>query len=467
MSDSLDKIFRDRQANVPPSSPPPGQWERIRSRELVVGPVARQSSTGWQLVLVLLLGIGLGVFGGAYLFGSQCPGGAEVGEGDTTAGSAALPNGTHISVETLVPLTSPAPASAPESTLLSASALSSQFDNQPVESQATLKAPRNTIQSITASDKKQPISNAFAKAEAPADPRVVLKTETDLKRPENVEKPGRTSPNVVITQVPTVTNAAPKSIQFGSLQSTLVVAATALASTNPVPIKRRKSKQRGSWEFGINLTPGQSAARSYVSIYTEIDNGFASRQYDFGDRELTLYDASRLYPNLNRRLQMKFVTFDLARQFDNGLRVGLGITWRPSHLMGLRNERDFTANQLLPEEWGSTFRFGSQAVYTSARLDYTFLRRRRLRPYAGVSLQTLSYSDYNLREQLYEGRTGNSETVRAESGANLLFFRGLQVRPRAGFQYDLSERFSVGAEIVPWVGVEFTPWVGVGGRYKW
>lgn len=449
MSDSMDKFFRDQQANVPPATPPPGQWQQIRKGKLIVEPVSKRPVPYWWLALGLCLGLGLGVPVGAYFFSAQCPANSvkEVVVGVTTAKGGE----EKLSGSVPVPLTDIVPAAAPEKPLasvigtsadLQASTRSAILNNEaakPADEVSDLLRLDVSIKSVSA-EENTPKGEVVTKVDS-------LNTAVGRPKEEGLAK------------LANAKQAPVRSTRFGSLQSTLVRAA-ALAEVEPMKIKQRRPTPLARWEFGLHITPWRSSAAPAVRTYSESDPGLglSPRSYEFDGQDVSLYSTNTLNPDLPRRFQLKVVSFEAARQFQNGLRVGVGMAWVPRHLEGLVNGREYLNAQLLSGEWARSYTIERQTVYGSVQLDYTFMRRRRFRPYLGLSLRTFVYGDFNVQERLFERESGRSETINSIYSVNQIDLNSLEFLPRAGFQYDLSGRISVGLEIVPGVGI--------GGRWK-
>lgn len=423
------------------------------------------------LALGLLFGLGVGVPAGAFYFAAECPADTQVGQSYVDAEVSKTGVDPVLTVPSSAPSTSTAPAAAPEKKSLPATAPFSQNDHQPAENEVTTKGPHYTIQTVVASNEDQRVVDYSDIINEPTDLPGVPEHKTGLTKPGNVEEPIQTPDGVAIHQVPGILNLPLKSARSGSLQSRLAAAA-ALSPTNPVEVKRRVSQPLARWEFGAYLYPDRSEATTRVATFSEMDNGSRPQQFDFGNREVTLYATGNLFPELDRRLRVNSVNFELARQFSNGLRLGLGVAWTPPQTDGLLNEREYLNEQLLPGNWATYSTFKTQAVYTSARLEYTFLRRRRFRPYAGVSFQSLFFTKYKFQQRLFERNSENSETINSTTFTSTPVFGRLQVSPLLGFQYELSERFSAGLEYVPRVSRGFVETadtrsrVGLGCRYR-
>ncbi|NJC26735.1 hypothetical protein [Neolewinella antarctica] len=75
--------------------------------------------------------------------------------------------------------------------------------------------------------------------------------------------------------------------------------------------------------------------------------------------------------------------------------------------------------------------------------QYTFLRTYRFRPFLGVALMNYLYYEGETRTNVYDGRSGQTNLF-----SGLRIKKSLSLNPElsltAGFQYQLSERFSAG-----------------------
>jgi hypothetical protein len=102
-----------------------------------------------------------------------------------------------------------------------------------------------------------------------------------------------------------------------------------------------------------------------------------------------------------------------------------------------------------------------QRIHAIVQLDYTFMRRRRFRPYLGLSLRGRFYRNHNIRAFLFERESGRSEEVDAFSTFASVKINDRSLIPRTGFQYDLTNRLSIGTE------VNILRDASIGGRWKW
>lgn len=450
MSDSLDDFFRDQQANVPPASPPPGQWERIRNGELVVDPVGKQPVPYWWLSLGLCFGLGLGVPIGAYFFSSQCP--TNLAEKVVFASTVVTDSEGELSVQGPALSTFPAPAVAPEKTQAGVTITS-----------VGVEKPSNLIDNSNKSvppdtdvhdSLKRSLTTKKSAGEESYTEHLALEILDSLKSTEGhlMEEKAQ-----VIYELPTFGPAPVKSVRFGSMQSTLVRTA-AQATATPFEIKQQKPVVPTRWEFGVHVTPWLSNATTAVQTFSETMNDRTPQNFRLAGRDVSLYPKNSLNPDLSQRLQVFMVSLEVARQFPNGLRIGTGLAWQPRTTRGLRNEDAYLNAQLLEDEWARFSNFTTQYLSASLNLDYTFYRRRRFRPYVGVLLQSNFYSDRNEGYFLYERRSRDLETYRRIYTTTKADFGNLRVLPRAGFQYDVGQHFSIGIEVFPGVGI--------GGRYK-
>lgn len=488
MSDSLDKLFRDHQSNVPPATPPPGQWARIWARQPVLATVANGSLVIWKITTGLF--IGLGAAAGAYYLS-----GKPVVEGEVSAlvSDAEIvdvyPNADKNAVVGVL-ATSFAPASAPNKLVKQASNVTSELPaystkgadvNWPVvdaekavatpdlgrnaspgkpggantdasrlvllaRQSQTLLSLEDSVSQATASDGFSPdLANGLSLLIQPEQ----ISVTTGMKK-HLVSAPVSVLPATGFTVVQTM---------YSDSLTSARISGSGLMPLNPVKTITRAPVQLARWEAGLHVTPLVSGSRTDVYTYAEESNGSSPRSYNFGNRTVNLYREDNVRQEIPRRFQVWIVSFELARQFSNGLRAGIGMAWLPPKVDGLIEHGEVLTNELSPGQWATNFTSEREYVLTTAQLDYTFYRRRRFRPYLGVMLSYELYTNYRSMTNLFERSSGTTEVVSTSYASRYPGDNGLLVLPRIGFQYDLNERISIGTEIMPGFGI--------GGRWKW
>ncbi len=445
MSDPLDRMFRDAQNKVPYATPPKGQWDKIRRRESV-SPASKEFPLlgGW--VLGLLLGLGAGLPLGGYFFGASCPEAIDnvpIAELQTSevAKELVLVGGD------IAPSTTTAPATAPKKQVYPKDESHSFFGKSPKKSTNPASSKSQNICSKTVPTTKTANLGAGVDSTISDD---LAKLNLPPKERASVGLSPLTDSNELLEPVLSSRN---QSIQ-GDLAS--------FAHRTPInPPKKfsKKANPSGRWETGLHITPWLSEASTGVFTYTETMNGNSPRAFTVDGSDVVLYPVNTLNPNLNERLQVRFLSFDVARQFSNGLRVGVGLFWQPRISRGLINEQEYLNAQLLAGEWARYVSVVTQTLSTSLSVDYTFRRRKRFRPYLGVTLQSNFYQDGNSAQFLFERESGRVEELYRVYSINSADFGNLRILPRTGFQYELTDHLSVGMEIIPGIGV--------GGRWRW
>lgn len=434
MAGPIDELFREQQRKVPPASPPPGQWSRIAGGKMVVAGSASGLLTFSGLVVAGCVSFGT-LLGGLYLLSS--------GDDSSIETHAAVPSSAYGEVDTtgaiLAPTTFLAPAAAPLSAV------------PPKPAMATDLPSTATGRPVTAAA-SFPLSPPPAAATGPEKPDAGGANEAvsgSNSQPPIAHAEPLPSP-AVVSSLPPVAFVTVKSEQPQPITT---------PTLNPANTKMRRPNPPGRWETGLHVTPGLSGRLADVQVYTEERNGTFPWRFDFGDQRVTLYDENQYRQRYQRRLKLDILSFELARQFPNGLRAGLGLAWRPWSRDGLIELGEVVSSELVTGQWASTPIWGRQDVFATIQLDYTFLRRRRFRPYVGVLLLYEAYTELKSQTILYDHRNGNTEVVSTSFAVGDENDNGLYVYPRGGFQYDLTPRLSIGTEIVPGFGI--------GGRWKW
>ena len=439
MSDSLDKLFRDAQRSVPPATPPPGQWDRIRAGELTVPAGAKRPVFVWWLGLALCAGLGMGVPLGGYVFGGECP--AEA----LTGSSAERPGNSN-------------PFARPRVQGELAEAMSPAENTAPLTSTAPASAPRKA-------SRPNPLSPSDAQATqrplaAPAAPEnrrttgqdTALRPEPDDAPPGSPatpapgEKPRTTPPGIDKLTAP---GPVPVSVSGPLRPRYLLAAKTTGLKVIPVDIGRKSYDPLTRWEVGLNVAPLLLRRYAFGQTYTTADNGGTPREVSFGGQNLNLYDARFFRLNLPRRLALHSLNLRAARQFRNGLRLGIGFDWTPNSFASINRASQLPVGQLQGREWATFSTWQYQRINASVIADYTFLRRRRLRPYLGVMVSSPLYLRSERTAYLQELSTGRAEVTELVRDIRTFDFTNRWTQFRLGAQYDLGSRISVGLEVVP------------------
>jgi hypothetical protein len=454
MSDSLDKIFRDQQANVPPATPPPGQWERIQNGELTVEPGSKRALPYWWLALGLCLGLGVGVPAGAYFFGSECPtspaaevvvAGVETVDARQTKPSAQGP----------APSTSFAPAAAPKKEAEKAVSVAEELP-KPVAMLEVNQAPVPSETDVLDVPEQAPPVAKTQEGESSAGYLPVDIASVQAIKKVYVREEGTRA----ISRMPRFEPAYVGSVNVGALRQTLVRSATN-STVAPVKIGRRERDPLKRWEIGFGLMPMRTRPVLLAQYYTETDNGDIPRSFEFEGRDVALYRGEIPdFDALSRRLRFNTINMEGARQFNNGLRLGLGLTWNGGATGRFQEARDFFKQELAAGEWATFRDFTRREFNALAFVDYTFLRRRRFRPYLGFMFSTPVYSRTQFLHYLFEKNSGRVEVLNEVTSVSGFDLSSRFGQIRLGFQYDLSARLSIG------LNFESAPHIGIGGRYK-
>lgn len=262
------------------------------------------------------------------------------------------------------------------------------------------------------------------------------------------------------------TNAI-NSLEISTPDSTLQLASGRKARWHFQPTPKGENPP-SRWEAGAYASPWLTSS-SYLdgpdeySVSTAPANG---SPFVLSSGETIILTRERaLDQHFRKQLTYHQLNLEGARQFSNGLRLGLGLLWENNNrsdlslvknLPGLLAEGNYA---VLLDEKNST-------LYTSLSAQYTFRRRMRLRYFAGVAATGQVYSHYSAEKFLYAQATGSMHSQEKIVNDNYHFLPVILFRPQVGFNYQLSSQLSLGLQVSSDIkNFEQVPDFGLGGRW--
>ena len=442
MSDQLDDFFRENQRNVPEASPPPGQWEKIRNREMVHQP-ASAGAGWWWLAGGLLLGLVIGWPLGGFMIGNDCE---------------ALPqDAMNVAVAVPAPLSvaaAPAKVLAPPAKEQTKAAQKTAATSPEVKREAYAVAAPIAPKTSPGTRTPASLSNHVSATEIPSPQTDTLLLSaapqpTIAAGPDYAFVPGNIAPLAI---------NPPAGRGLSDLRSELGAYGSSAGIVVP-PIARKAPTLKGRWETSLHLTPGWSAKSKSVQVLSSIDNGRTPQEFTFNEQEVSLFNERPLNVDIGRRFNIQILSLEVGRQFPNGIRVGLGAYWEPSRWNGLIRDQENTFNaQLLEDEWAYYLAAESESLSLGLSAGYTFRRRKRLRPYLGFYLGSRFYREWRFVERIYRRSDRATDFQNRVNSRQYADFGNLFFFAQAGLQYELNDHLSIGLEVVPGIGV--------GGRYR-
>lgn len=94
-----------------------------------------------------------------------------------------------------------------------------------------------------------------------------------------------------------------------------------------------------------------------------------------------------------------------------------------------------------------------RASFLDLEFQYTFLRRHRFRPFVGIGTMIAVNSNFEVENSFFDAQTGQSGFVSTETFDNPLF-TPIDITASLGFQYQVSPRLSVGAQLWGNTGID-------------
>lgn len=419
---NLDDLFRSSQRTVRPATPPTGQWEQIISQVNAVPSPPRRGGFLGGLLIGLLAGLGFGV---ALLY--------YRGEPDCTGNF----------VEAL------APAAAP---------------------------PAVTVVTETVHDTVRIVEYLPAKLEpmnwSLADFSAAQLIQEKLATPRDDVRWGK-KPMADFTKI---IDSRFWNGGVSSVHPEDTIDLLAVRGFKPLPVKvetvtpnlgwkgftrvGKSEHPAGRWEVGVHFTPELTNGEVYGRTLNRTMGPNGQKEiYNIDGREVTLYNMNNsMDAPLRVRPRIEMVHVQTARQFSNGLRVGLGFGYE--HQAAALPKGSAIRDVLSEGQYLVYTRDESKKYLGTIQVGYTFWRRQRLQ--VGLGLITGGYfrNDdlnpqyiYSVDERRHYS-IGKSSRTR-QSGTS---FYKWTVLPQMTVHYHLNDRLSVGAEIVPGLGL--------GARYK-
>lgn len=177
------------------------------------------------------------------------------------------------------------------------------------------------------------------------------------------------------------------------------------------------------------------------NIYEEaLPGGTVSSQVTLASGEVVLLDVRGAEFNRSGNFDSQLYRLGVTRQLKWGgaLRATLG-HYRGEYTDGL------SAGQLSPDQFVFNSLEKTRATFLDIELQYTFLRRHRFRPYVGLgTVLLMNYKD------IYQNQfvSGSGETgIRDDYSSSSPFSTSIDPTITAGFQYQVTAKWSVGAQV--------------------
>lgn len=450
MPGKLDDYFRKGLQNIPDADPPPGQWERIQRRELVVKPDP-SGFAGYWVVGSLVLGLLIGSSAMWWYTSVYAIDRAVAIESDTMnkvmaeadLSLSALPAG-QAEVEEIRPTpVMPAANVAPAA---------NGYEQR--ESPSVSEASPGNISGITRTAIGQTAEN----------PRFKVAEEVQKDRPEAMNPAISSSPGTRVraenNQLPRRFTAAPVAVlpqpTLPQMRTPDKARATlhGYAGSAFIPLPKtigRRPTPAGRWEVGLSFAPGLTNSRVTSRVFTEQNNGNAPQIFNFNNQQIELFADDIFDQEVQQQLQLASMSLEGGRQFASGVRLGLGMSYSPYSLSGLSNPNDVLAPLLLEGEF-ATYNWSYEKRFSAFMTSgYTFLRRRKVRPYLGLRVGLDFYQEGERKSYLLRGQDGRSEEFlfsryNSNTGLRELI---LNVTAQVGVQYQAHKRISLGVDVLP------------------
>lgn len=450
MPGKLDDFFRKGLQNIPDSTPPPGQWEKIRQRELVVKPVLSGFTASW-VVGSLLLGLVIGS-SGMWLYTSWYAAAdrlvelkpVPVNKAAEEVDFSLLTEPTAVMEEM-----KPAAEAAGDNEVRMYERQRSSLMNQAAVELKKRSIPTATSQTPEAAIENQELSvSKEIQKVAPETANTAL--SGSLRTRVRAEK------KQVIRRLNTLPVAALPQPDYQMPKSVTKTAATLAGYANSVFILLPKTVSRrptpaSRWEAGLSFAPGLTNSRVTSRVFTEQNNGNAPQLFFFNNQQIELFADDIFDQEVRQQIQLASMSLEGARQFANGTRLGLGVSYSPYSLSGLNNPNDVLAPLLLEGEF-ATYNWAYEKRFSSFITGgYTFLRRRKVRPYLGLRIGLDFYQEGERKSYLLRGQDGRSEEFlssryNSNTGLRELIFN---VTAQVGVQYQVHKRISLGVDLLP------------------
>ncbi|WP_420460696.1 hypothetical protein [Neolewinella sp.] len=420
----LEDLFRRSLSEpLPPATPPPGQWERIRQG--IIAPSAPLSSW-WKFVAGVIVGMLLVGIAGWYVVVAPAlrrPDAAPVAM-PAVVERAVVDTVVRWRVDTvyLTLQAPPVPTSRERvfANLSSPSFLAEKFSQfeQPVGSEEVWQDIRAQANSASLIGTRMP-------------DRVVW--SQDYRLPEaTLYRQVKLKP---------VTDKVPATLGWKGFTRV-----------------EKPDRPAGRWEIVLHVTPEISSNIAIIELYSEDENDIRPAvNVTLDERKATLYYQGTNNIRQPRQLRRLLTThINAARQFSSGLRVAVGLYWY-NHRFGGPSEQDLLP-LLFEGEYYTYYSGREESLHTTFSGGYTFLRRHRFQFTVGalarVNFQRAFYRSTRIfsrddRESYFFNYVENTQNGEIFS---------VDILPQLTLHYHLNDRLSVGTEIVPGLGL--------GARYK-
>lgn|GEM_PF-2830731 len=297
----------------------------------------------WKIVAGLCLG--LGIAAGVYLLSGGYHAAGEASDFVSAPPIIAANSKANTTKEDVGPSTLFAPATAPTKLIKQAATAESELPARPIRETVlerdTILIEKSAIRSGSGHDFSSGQTGNIINIE----PDPELSAQLEQTKVTNVKQP---TVSASVSTLSSVELTAVQSIYVDSITNARISEATQIL-LNPAKIITRRPVQLGRWEVGLHVTPWVSGSKTDVYTLTGQSNGFSPNQYNFGNRTVNLYPEDNFRQVIPRCFQVKVVSFELARQFSNGLRAGIGLFWMPPNVDGRVDQGQILNDQLSDE----------------------------------------------------------------------------------------------------------------------
>lgn len=455
MPGKLDDYFRKGLQNIPDANPPPGQWEKIQRRELVVKP-GPSGFAGYWVVGSLLVGLLIGSSAMWWYTTIYAVDNSVALESETVnkvlsaaeQSLSALPLVEAEEEESLPTVVMPARELAVEAGKLERRVSPAVSEASPgITSRGTVTTTEPVMDAVGEhlrfSQFDEEIQQGSPEVENPA----ILNSPRTRVRAEKDQLPRRFKA-IPLATLPQKT--FPRMRKRDKSMATLQQYAGSAFIPLPKTIGRRPTPA-GRWEVGLSFAPGLTNSRVTSRVFTEQNNGNAPQVFNFNNQQIELFADDIFDQEVRQQLQLASMSLEGARQFASGVRLGLGMAYSPYSLSGLNNPNDVLAPLLLEGEF-ATYNWSYEKRFSAFMTGgYTFLRRRKVRPYLGLRIGLDFYQEGERKSYLFRGQDGRSEeflSSRYNSNTGLRELI-LNVTAQVGVQYQVHKRISLGVDVLP------------------
>ncbi len=451
MPGKLDDFIRKGLQNIPDANPPPGQWKKIHQRELVLKP-GPSGFAGYWVVGSLMMGLLIGssaMWWYTSVYSIDKVVAVETEAINKVAADADLALSAQSAVKAEVEEIRPPKAVMPATDVAVETSRYEQRESPSVSKAAPVITAR-TISTVAGQSMGTIIENPnFSIPEESLEMATTAFTSTPGTRVRAKNNLGHRLQNAApLTALPP--QSYPQIRRPNKAKATLHGYAGSAFIPLPKTVSRRPTPA-GRWEAGLSFAPGLTSSRVTSRVFTEQNNGNVPQIFNFNNQQIELFADDFFDQEVRQQIQLASMSLEGARQFASGIRLGLGMSYSPYSLSGLNDPNDVLAPLLLEGEF-ATYNWAYEKRFSSFLTSgYTFLRRRKVRPYLGLRIGLDFYQEGERKSYLFRGLDGRSEeflSSRYNSNTGLRELI-LNVTAQVGVQYQVHKRISLGVDLLP------------------